>query len=787
MLIFYFKTAFRNLLKNKASSIINITGLTIGLAVVIIIAVFISHELSYDNFHKNADRIYRIINGKADDKDSYAGTSAPLGPFLQSDIPEILSYTRLHKAEMVVEFQNRKFPEQGFYFADPSFFEIFTFPLINGEAGTALKKPNSMVITEKAAKKYFGSDNPVGKVLSVDDAFDFTVTAIAKDVPENSHFHFEFLIPFERLDDVLHTHYLKSWGNWNYFTYILTAENTDIEQLQSKVKDLFKTKLPNHPDVPTDLTFQPIKNIHFQFNRINIEPAFNDKYLTIFFGVAIAVLLIACVNFINLSTAQSIKRAKEIGLRKTIGADQMELLKQFLLESILLSTIAASLSIILVELILPVVNTISGKHLAIEFTNISNYLVFIGLIVFTGILAGIYPATVLASFNPVKALKEKVNQKSKISFRNVLVVFQFTVSIALIICTIIISKQISFIRTANLGFVKEQIINIPLKNRDLIMKSQTLKEEFLKNPNVISASVNNYQPSNHNQFWGGFKWEGMSKNEENSSMWIIHTDRDFINTYQIKMIEGEDYLANFKITDKRSFILNKSALKMLNWETSVGKEITYWGHLKGNVIGLMDDFHFRSLHHSIEPCAIVISNLGRNISVRIKTTDITSILASLKKTWDSFGSNISFEYYFLEDDFAKLYQSEIRISSVLEYFTFVAVFLACIGLFGLTTFMAERRKKEFGIRKVLGASALRIWKEFSINYTQWVIIANIIAWPIAYFFMNKWLQDFTYKIGISMWTFIISGGIALLIALATVSWQAIRAAMANPIKALKYE
>jgi putative ABC transport system permease protein len=788
MITYYLKTAFRSFLKNKTSSIINIIGLTIGLSVVITIATFIIHELSYDSFHVNCNRIYRIIDGNADDKDSFAGTPAPLGTFLQSNIPEILSYTRLNKAEQVVEYKNKKFQEKEFFFADPSFFEIFTFPLISGKPGSALKEPNSMVFTEKAAKKYFGPENPVGKVVSLDGGFDFTVTAVAKDVPENSHFHFDFLIPFERIDEILHRNNLESWGSWNYFTYILASENINTEQLKSKLNSTFKTKLPDRADPFADLTFQPIKEIHFRFNRKNLEPAFDDKYLTIFIAVAIAVLIIACINFINLTTARSIKRAKEVGLRKTVGANYSELVKQFLLESIFLSVIASVLSVITVELILPAINTITGKHYSIDYTNANNYLIFFGLVLLTGILAGAYPAMVLSSFHPVKALKGKMNRESNVSFRNVLVVFQFTVSIALIVCTVIIFQQINFIQTKNLGFAKEQIINIPLKSRELMQKSQTIKEELLRDKDILSASVNSYVPSSFNEHWGGIRWENMSEKDENGQLWIIVADKDFVKTYQVEMLEGEDYAANFEATDKLAFILNKSAVKQMNWETAAGKEIIYWGSQKGNIVGVMDDFHFRSLHHLVEPCAIVLSeNRGQHISVRIKAENITSCLASIKRTWDSFASNLTFDYYFLDEDFAKLYQSEIRISTVLGNFSLVTVFIACIGLFGLTTFMAERRKKELGIRKVLGASSIGLLRQFSFDYTRWVILANLIAWPAAYYFMSKWLEDFAYRIDLAWWVFVLSGGIALIIALATVSFQAIRAATANPVESLRYE
>jgi putative ABC transport system permease protein len=787
MIANFFKTALRTFLKNKTSSIINIVGLTIGLSVVIAIAVFIDFETSYESFHKNADQTFRLINSKTIDNQSYAGTPAPLGPFLKADIPEIKKFTRLHRTELVVKYENKKFSEKEFFLADPSFFEIFSFPLLKGNTGAALKEPNSIIVTEKCANKYFGSENPIGKTLSLDGGFDFTVTAVAKDVPENSHFHFELIIPFEHINDLAKFNYLESWGNWNYYTYVLTPPNTDIDKLKNKVANLFKTKMNNNPNVPDDLTFQPIKNIHFQFNRFNIEPAFDDKYLTIFLAVAIAVLLIACINFINLTTAHSLKRAKEVGLRKTLGANYWGLVKQFLLESILLSVIAATLSVILVELILPVVNTITEKHYAIDYTSINNYLLFFALVLLTGILAGSFPALVLSSLNPVNALKGKLNRNSKTSFRNLLVVFQFTVSVVLIISTIVISQQINFIRTTNLGFVKEQIINVSLKSRDLGMKAQTLKEEFLKNSNVVNASVNSYQPSSFNQFWGGFRWEGMSAEEKRNSMWIIMADRDFTKTYGIEMLEGADYAANIEATGERVFILNKAALNLMNWKSAAGKEITYWGSKKGKVAGVMSDFHFRSLHHLVEPCAIVFGDIGPQISLRIKTSNISSSLESLKKTWESFGSNLPFDFYFLDDDFAKLYQSETKISSVMESFTIVTVFIACIGLFGLTTFMAERRRKEFGIRKVLGASSIGVLKEFSSNYSKWVIGANIIAWPIAYFYMNEWLQDFTYRIDISWWTFILAGLISWLISLITISLHAIKAATANPVESLRYE
>lgn len=787
MIPYYLKSALRSFFKNKTSSIINLVGLTIGLTIVITFFVLVRYELSFDSFHENADRIYRIVKGNAADKESYAGTPPTLGDFIKDNIPEVEDFTRLHKAELVVKYGDNQFTEKEFFFADPSFFEIFTFPLSKGNASTALQNPGSIVITKTAATKYFGSDNPVGKILTVGENNNFTVTAVAEDVPDNSHFHFDFIIPFKRLDDVLKSNQLESWGSWNFYTYILTGKNVNTNLLQSKITNLFNTKLPELAQFFEDITYQPVKDIHFQYNRKNIEPAFDDKYISIYIAIAIAVLLIACINFINLTTANSMQRAKEVGLRKTIGANYSELLKQFLLESILFVVIAAMLAVVLVEVILPVVNSITAKHYSLDYTNYCNYLILLGLVLLTGILAGGYPAVVLSSFQPVKALKGKLNENSNSVFRNALVVFQFSISIALIVCTFIIFQQINFIQNKNLGFAKDQIINIPLQTREMMKKAPVIKEEFLRNRNIISASANSYLPSNFNEHWGGFKWDGMSDQEENNEMWILKADKDFIKTYQVKMLEGNDYSVNFEATDQASFILNKSALKLMNWKTALGKELTYWETYKGRIVGVMDDFNFRSLHHQIEPCAILLNEYGRHISIRLKAENISSSLADIKKSWESFNTNLPFEYHFLDDDFAKLYQSEIRTSKIIGNFSLITVFIACIGLFGLTSFMAERRRKELGIRKVLGASEAGLLRLFSFDYTKWVILANLIAWPAAYYFMSYWLEDFAYRIDITIYPFLLAGFSALAIALLTISWRALKAARVNPVESLRYE
>lgn len=783
----YLKIALRSFLNNKSFSVINISGLTIGFAVVILISIFVKNELSYDRFHKKGEHIYRIVDGNPNDKNSYAGTPAPLGPFLKDKFPEILNYTRICQRSKLVQYKNKKIREKQFFFADPSFFDVFTFPLIQGNSATALLEPNSIVITEDVANRYFGQKNPIGIVLSLDEGFDFIVTAVAQNVPENSHFHFEFLIPFERIQDILHNNHLTSWGAWNYYTYLLLNKNTNPDQLKHKIYMWVEKSFPDRVDNFKSLTYQPIKQIHFKYNRKNIESSFDKKYLNIFVAVAITILIIGCINFINLVTAHSIKRAKEVGLRKTVGANYIQLIMQFLSESILFSMVACILAMILVELMLPTFNYLLGKNLSINYSNSKIYLSLMGLIILTALLAGGYPAFILSSFHPVRVLKGKINGSTSSVFRNALVVFQFTISIALIISTIMIYRQLNYIHTKNLGYEKEHIVNIPLQSRELMFKSETIKTEFLRNKNILSASANTYVPSRFNEHWGGFKWKGMPEENKDYSFWIINADKDFINTFQLDMLEGHDFAQNFEATDKLAFIINESALKQMGWKSAVGKEIIYWGSRNARIVGVARDFHFRSLHHEIAPCAIILREAGNQISLRIKSEDIPSTLNYLKTTWESFTSNIAFDYYFLDEDFDKLYKSELRISRILGYFSMITIFIACIGLYGLTTFMVERRTKELGIRKVLGASTIGLLASFSKDYTKWVLVANLISWPIAYYVMNKWLENFAYRINIGWWTFMLAGGLALIIALLTVSWQAIRVAMANPVEALRYE
>jgi len=783
----YLKASVRNFIRNKSTSVINLCGLTIGFTVVILIFVFVRHELSYDRFHVHRDAIYRIVQGNADEKDSYAGSPAPMGPLLRQHFPEIAEYTRLYQREQIVRAGNQRFREEKFFFADSSFFRMFTFPLVRGNPGDALKAPNAIIITEDIARKYFGEASPIGKMISLDSGFDFTVTGVAANAPENSHFHFDFLIPFERIEDVLGNNHLSSWGAWNYYTYFLLSPGTDPDKLEEKIIRWIRQDHSDRTGYFERLNLQPITEIHFKPNRRNLEPAFDKKYIHILVAVAVVILVIACINFANLSTARSVMRAKEVGLRKTVGASRNDLFRQFMMETVFLAVIACGMAVLLVMLLMPLFNLLLGRHLSIHFADASIFLFLPGLIFLTSLLAGIYPAVFLSSFRPASALKGKSGSQRNSVFQNSLVVFQFTVSIILIISTLVIYRQIHYIHANRVTTGKEQIVNINMQSKDMMMKSAALKAELVRNEHILGASVNTYMPSRFNENWGGIRWPGMEDDGRDHSLWIINADADFLKIFNIDLIEGEVSDYSQLPADQLSFVLNESALREMGWESAAGREMTYWDNRTAHIAGVVRDFHFRSLHHEIAPCAIVLRNLGTQVSLRIKSGDVPATLAGIRNVWKSFSPDVDFDYYFLDEDYDKLYRSELRISKILNVFAAVAIFIACIGLYGLTAFAVQRRMKELGVRKVLGATSAGLAGMFSVKYVKRVIVANLIGWPVAWVIMEKWLENFAYRIGMTVWIFLLSGCIALVIALLTVSGVVIRAAVVSPVESLRYE
>lgn len=541
MLKNFIKITLRNILGQKGFSFINIFGLAMGMAVVILIALFIRNEMSYDKFHEKHDRIFRLVSDNPADKNSFAGTPAPLGPAMKDNFPDIVDYVRLIDSSGVIKYKDMIFYENRILMADNSIFAVFTFPLIKGDPKTALENKDSIVITESMAKKYFTGEEPIGKILNLNDRDDLKVTGITADVPVNSHFHFDFIIPFKRIGNQ------ENWGAWNYFTYLLLYENISPNKLKEKFENWAKQF--DNKKFFSGLSFkhiyyQPITRVHFQYNRKNMEPAFDGKYIRIFGAIALVILILACINFMNLSTARASGRAKEIGVKKVVGASQLKLIKQFIGESVLLAFIAHMISVILVQLVLPAFNNFSARNLSIDYSDPVFVPGILGLILFTGVISGCYPAFVLSSFKVTNVLKSGTDGGNRSLSRDILVVFQFTTAIVLMIGTIIIFRQLNFLRNTNLGFNMKDVINIPLRSRDLMKKASILKKKFLRVRGVESASVNGYVPINtnwHQSVW----WEGKQESER-ASMWVISIDRDFMDTLQIKMIEGKDFVKKFK-------------------------------------------------------------------------------------------------------------------------------------------------------------------------------------------------------------------------------------------------
>jgi putative ABC transport system permease protein len=807
MFLNYLKIAIRNLKKKKGYSFINIFGLAVGIACCILIMLYIQNELSYDHYNKKIDRIYRVhLEAKIGNHEiNTAAACAPCGPIFTREIPEVENFTRIRNYGFpVIRYKDKAFSEEKFYWVDSTFFDVFTVPFLEGNQETALSQPNNVVITESTAKKYFGNEDPMGKILNADKRVDYIVTGVIKDFPENSSFHFNFLGSL--------SHYKVWTDQWwlsnNYYTYILVKKGTSKSELEKKIYAITKKYVsPQLQQVVGEsydkmlasgsrykYVLQPLSDIHLQSHLSDeIEPNGDITYIYIFSIIALAILLIGCINFMNLSTARSSGRAKEVGIRKTLGSNQPQLIKQFLTETILMSFIAMIFALMLVELFLPAFNSVAGKNLDLQLGG--NLYAIPVLIIFTlivGFITGVYPAFVLSSFIPAKVLRGGSRKSSSRAWlRNTLVITQFSISIILIIGTFIIKGQLDYIQNKKLGFDRDQILIIK-KTDDIGKYINDFKNDLKQNSNIVDVTNSLSVPGGHFAD-NAFKRDGAGP-EDIKDIKLIYSDYDFVNTYKIKMIGGRFFSQDFP-SDTTSVVINKAAVKFLGLKDPVGKYIDNIGEtpettVKYKVIGVTDDFNFESLHHEIEPLMMFLfrdNGFGTFVSVRITSKDVTNTINYISSVWQKYAGNEAFDYSFFNNDFAKLYSSEQRTGQIFSVFSILAIFIACLGLLGLAAYTAEQRTKEIGIRKVLGASVSEIIFMLTKEFTKWVIIANIIAWPAAYFLMNGWLQNFAYKINISIWIFILSGICALLIAVITVGYQAIKAATANPVKSLRYE
>lgn len=782
----YLKVAFRNMMRHKVFSFINIAGLAIGMAICVLILLWVQDELSYDRFHENADNIYRISMNDKNYGVVWPVVSIPVGPALKDGYPEIKDAVRWRDFSNLVTRDEKKFDVIGAY-ADPSFFNIFSFPFIQGNPLTALSEPSSIVISESMAKKFFGSEDPLGKGLKLNNDFDVTVTGVFEDMPQNSHLSLDFLTPFQIFEQ--RDREPSHWGRFQIYTAVLLQDGASFKECQEKIAGLLQEH--NVRSGPL-LELEPWTRIHLY----SVDGTGNIQYVLIFSFVAVFILLIACVNFMNLATARSSTRVKEIGMRKVTGAKRMDLVKQFMGESVLISLIALFAAVVLVLLLLPALNNLTNKQLTLNPQGNWNLILgFVGIFLFTGLLSGSYPALFLSSFKPVNILRGALVptsiRKQKTLFRKILVVFQFSVSLFLIISTLVVFKQLHFIRHRNLGYEKEHILSIPLRG-GTARQYEALKNELLQDSRIQHVTATSEVPVLIGKIHMGYDWEGKDPEKE-SRMTELLVDFDFVKTLNMTMAQGRDFSKDFPADALTAYIVNEAAVKAMDIESPVGKRFlasTHDGMREGKIIGVVKDFHFKPLQDEIEPL-VMFFQPGNFNYLCIKTqSDISGLSGTIKyinSVWKKFAPNFPFSYSFLDETFDRLYKSEQNTGSIFGYFTFLAIFISCLGLFGLAAQMAELRTKEIGIRKVMGASVPGITVFLSKDFMKWVVSANVIAWPTAYLAMNKWLQDFAYRARMGVEIFILAAVLAFIIALAAVGFQSIRAAMANPVDSLRYE
>jgi len=800
MLKNYFKIAIRNLLKDKGYSAINILGLATGMACCILICLYILDEISYDRFHRDYQRIYRVISDEKNEGQvqRLANAYGPLAPAMQTDFPEIEKLSRLFPYSAAIEsVDGKRFQEERFFFADSTVFELFAFIFKSGNAD-ALKKPHSLVVTESIARKYFGDADPIGQALKIENRAQFNVTAVVADMPSNSHFHFDFLAP------IYHVKELTGWApHWYWppvYTYLRMPENHTPADLESRFPNLVGKYIGEWAKNELTFRLQPISEIHLNPNLENeIEPTSSIAYIYIFAAIAIFILLIACFNFMNLATARSAKRAKEVGLRKVVGANRGQLIKQFFGESICYATLAMLLSLGMIELFLPAFNQLVGKNLvASYFENPSILLGLAGLTILVGFISGSYPALFLASFRPITVLKTNLSStmagRSPLRLRSLLVTMQFIISITLICVTYLVHRQLDFVQNKRLGFNKEHIVIVPIRDDEIQKNFSTVKNRLQSQSSVQGVTALSNYPWRTGFYGFPVKAEGQSDDTEMSMQTLI-VDHDFIRTFGMELVAGRDFSKDVTSDATEAFILNESAVKKLGWENAIGKEfesqhIASGRSVKGRVIGMVKDFHFQSMRYAIEPLVMLVSPVSYyldNFAVRIDGRNVRQALTDLEQAWREVAPHRPFDYFFLEEDFDQLYSKEQRLGQMFQTFSALAIFIACLGLVGLASFSSEQRRKEIGIRKTFGASIGQIVFLFSCDFTKLTLIANIVAWPIAYFAMQKWLQDFAYRTELAWWVFLLSGGLALAIALISVSVQAVKAALANPVDTLRYE
>jgi putative ABC transport system permease protein len=797
MLKNYFKIAVRNLLKNKSAAFINIFGLSIGLCSCLLIGIYIRHELNYDQAEPNGDRIVRVIMGYSFDgaKEEKKGnfTSVRVAPVFQLHFPEIVSAVRMVQRSDIVRSGEKQFNEKRLVYAEPSFFKLFSFRLLQGDPARALGAPNKIILTETTARRYFGSVNPIGKTLKMGaDGQLYEVTGTMRDSPADSQIKFDFLVSFSSLDIAGKE---KTYWDANYTTYFLLKDEKSIGSLQSKIAPFMKKEMEGQ-GASVNFYLEPFKTIHLHSAYDGFEPTNNIRYIYILEAVALLILLIACFTYINLNTARSLERAKEVGIRKVIGAEKRQLFWQFIGESGLLCAVSIVISLLAAFALLPFFNQLTGKDLpVVSLVALPIIFAMIGVIIVVTLLAGSYPALILSNFQPVKVLKGSFkNTGSGQWLRKSLIVFQFGIAVMLIVSTVIMQNQLHYIQDKDLGYNRDKVLVLPM-DRKMETNVQVIKQELLANPNIVSAAGCRNTPVS---IGGGYNMRSsvMPENEQ-IAVTADPIDEDFIRTTGLHLIAGTD-LGKQDIRDVSNsdrdknvfhFILNESAARQLGWtpQQAIGQKMFLDASRPGLVKGVIKDFNFESLHHAIRPLVLFPEPGGSKLLLKLKGGSLSETLAFIGTRWKTLVPYRPFEYRFMDEDFNKLYDAEQRLGKVLNIFSSIAIVLACLGLLGLSSYAARQRIKEIGIRKVLGATVGGVASLLTIDFVKLVLVAVVVASPLAWIAMNQWLDDFAYRISIHWWMVALSALLVILIAVCTVSIQAIRAAMFSPVKSLRSE
>ncbi len=772
----YIKIAFRNIKRNKTYSFINISGLTMGMTCCILIFLWIKDEWSYDRFHKNSDRIFHVMVNV--EPVWWQSSPLALAPRLEQDFPEIKKAVRYAPRQRTFKFENKLFNETGAY-VSIEFLDLFSFPLLHGDPNTAFGNRNSILVTEDFADRFFPGEEPIGKVVSMNNRYDLVITGILENVPLNSTLQFDFLVPIELYTNIKRLN--TSWSS-ELFTYIYVEENADIPDLRTKLKDILQVydTRGKHNKV---LGLQSIQRLHL-YNMTGDGPIFN---VYIFGTIALLILCIACINFINLVTAKSGKRAKEIGLRKVAGAHRKDIINQFYSESMLTTLTAFFLSLIMVYLLLPSFNDLSAKQLSLESILLPGTIFgLFGIALFTGVISGSYPSLMLSSFMPATVLKGDKNPGTKgLTIRRALIVFQFIATIMLIICTGINYQQMNFIRNKDLGLNEDLIVAFP-NNRQLRRNFDAFKESLKSNPAVINVTAASNYPTQISLV-NPVYWEGKTKADYIRINHVVQ-EYDFFKTFEMEMVQGRPFSREYS-TDIQKYVINEAALKLTGLDDPLGKMFSIWED-EGEIIGVVKNFHNKSLHSEITPTVFTLNprhSVPYIVFIKISSENIAETVNSIVENAKSFSPDFPIDHSFADEFSEQQYRSDNRLGTIFKLFTLLAIFISCLGLIGISLYMAEQRTKEIGVRRVLGSSVNSIVQLLSKDFIRLVLAANLAAWPAAYFFMDRWLENFAYRTGLSPWIFILSGTAALIITIITVGYQSIKAATADPVRSIRHE